>query len=133
MIVGRALASIGAKFIYNINPEDRNVCCRFYASIDISLSFRCQMDPILAKLKNPLKLANAGSFGIPTVAYPELNYVAEWDGCFAKAENLDQIVRAVKVLMESKAAYENLSGLAYEKSKEYHIKKILPLYKELLV
>ncbi|KKN28264.1 hypothetical protein LCGC14_0856190 [marine sediment metagenome] len=133
VVVGRALASIGARFIYHINPEDRNVCCRFYASIDISLSFRSQMDPALAKLKNPLKLANAGSFGIPTVAYPEPNYIAEWDGCFAKVENLDDVVRVVKVLMESKAAYENLSGLAYEKSKEYHIKKILPLYKELLV
>ncbi len=87
----------------------------------------------MAKLKNPLKLANAGSFGIPTVAYPEPNYVAEWDGCFAKATNLDQIVRAVSVLMSSKVAYENLSGLAYEKSKEYHINKILPLYKELMV
>ncbi len=133
VVVGRALADIGVKFIYNINPEDRNVCCRFYGSIDINLSFRCQISPDMASLKNPLKLANAGSFGVPTVAYPEPNYVAEWDGCFAKVENLEQVVRAVGILKDSKAAYENLSGLAYEKSKEYHIKKILPLYEELLV
>ena len=133
VVVGRALADIGVKFIYHINPEDRNVCCRFYGSIDISLSFRDQISPDMANLKNPLKLANAGSFGIPTVAYPEPNYVAEWDGCFAKVENLEQIVRTVRILKDSKAAYENLSGLAYEKSKEYHIKKILPLYEELLV
>ncbi len=133
VVVGRALANIGAKFIYNINPEDRNVCCRFYKSIDISLSFRLDIEPELAKLKNPLKLANAGSFGVPTVAYPEPNYVVEWDGCFAKVTSIEQIVKAVKVLKESSVAYENLSGLAYEKSKEYHIDKILPLYKELMV
>ena len=131
--VGKALAEIGVKFVRLINPEDRNVCCRFYKSIDISLSFRCDGEPEAAKLKNPLKLANAGSFKIPTIAYPEPSYVAEWDGCFAKVYNLDQIVKAVKVLKESSAAYENLSSLAYEKSKEYHIKKILPLYKELMV
>lgn len=133
VLVGRALNEIGAKFIYNINPEDRNVCCRFYASIDINLSFRRNVDLDVASLKNPLKLANAGSFGIPTIAYPEPSYVAEWDGCFAKVENLDQIVKAVQVLKDSEAAYENLSGLAFEKAKEYHISKILPLYKELLV
>ena len=132
VVVGRALSSIGAKFIYNITPNNRNACCRFYSSIDINLSFRVQSDPVMAKMKNPLKLANAGSFGVPTIAYPELSYVAEWDGCFAKTENLDQIVKAVSVLKSSKAAYENLSSLAYEKAKEYHIARILPLYKELL-
>lgn len=129
--VSSALASIGMEFVYETEVEDRLKVCDFYKSIDIQLCFR--KIPILrAGLKNPLKLANAGSFRIPTVAYPEMSYVTEWDGAFARVNDLAQIVRTVKVLKESTAAYDNLADSALKKSQEYHIDKIIPLYRSLV-
>lgn len=130
--VSAALATIDVEFVYETQVEDRLNICTFYKSIDVQLCFR-KSDSDVARLKNPLKLANAGSFRIPTISYPEVSYVAEWAGAFAKVTDLDQIVRAVKVLKESEAAYDNLADAALKKSKEYHIDKVIPLYKELLV
>jgi len=135
--VSTALASIDVEFVTETQMEDRVNVCNFYKSIDVQLCFRkpgamyaSQFEPAL---KNPLKLANAGSFKIPTIAYPEMSYVAEWDGCFIRAENLDQIVSRVKILKGSEAAYESIAETAYAKAQEYHIDKIIPLYKELIV
>lgn len=131
--VTEALANIGMEFVCNFKVKDRMCVVDFYMSIDIHLTFREDAKMSAPSLKNPLKLANAGSFNIPTVGFPEQNYIDEWDGCFAKVRSLDEVVRAVKVLKESEAAYENLAGLGFEKAKEYHIDKIIPLYEELVV
>ncbi len=129
--VSNALASIDVEFVYETQVEDRQNVCSFYKYIDVQLCFRKSASN--AMLKNPLKLANAGSFRIPTIAYPEPSYVAEWDGAFAKVDDLAQIVRTVKILKESTAAYDNLADAALKKAQEYHIDKIIPLYKGLLV
>lgn len=128
-----ALASIGMEFVYNFHVKSRMCVVDFYKSIDIHLTFRRDARTYEPLLKNPLKLVNAGSFNIPSIGYPEQNYVDEWDGCFAKAYSLDDVVKKVKILKGSSAAYDHLSGVAHEKAKEYHIDKIIPLYKELVV
>ncbi len=130
--VSQALADIDIEFVSETQIEDRINICSFYKSIDVQLCFR-NNDSEASRLKNPLKLANAGSFRIPTISYPEVSYVAEWAGAFARVTDLDQIVRGVKVLRDSEAAYDNLADAALKKSKEYHIDKVIPLYKEILV
>ncbi len=129
--VSIALERLDVEFVYETHVEDRASIVNFYKSIDVQLCFRSKPSRS-SRLKNPLKLANAGSFRIPTVSYPEVSYVAEWAGAFACVTDLDQIVRAIKVLKGSTAAYDNLADAALKKSREYHIDKIVPLYKELV-
>ena len=74
-------AKYGFNFKSVTNFNTRLDVVNFYKSIDIQISFRdktCTNTWHERNLKNPLKLANAGSFGIPTVCYPELNYQREF-------------------------------------------------------
>lgn len=130
--VSKALESIDVEFVYKTQFENRIDVCNFYQSIDIQLCFRKLPDEQVM-LKNPLKLANAGSFKIPTLAYPEPSYLAEWNERFIRVENLDQIVQRVEILKESSAAYETSAERAFERAEKYHIDKVIPLYKALVV
>jgi hypothetical protein len=70
--LARDLAPLGIRFAAFDNVKTRDEVIRFYRSIDLQICFR--RDQPHAELKNPLKLANAGSFGVPTIAFPELSY-----------------------------------------------------------
>jgi len=130
------LKAIGLDFIYlfvddtSVSRED---ICNFYKQIDIQITFRHirTVKEIPLELKNPLKPTNAGSFNIPTVGYPEPNYVREMDGCFIPAENLDKIVEACLALKEDDDMYKKYSELAFTRAQHYHIDKIIELYKKL--
>lgn len=105
----------------------------FYKGIDIQIAFRLPKieESMPPELKNPLKLANAGSFNIPTVCYPELNAVAECYGSFIHAYNEEDLVRKCVELRDSKAYYEEYAGRSHEVAKFYHIKKIAEFYRRL--
>jgi hypothetical protein len=82
-------------------------------------------------LKNPLKLANAGSFGIPTVSYPEMSYMDEFAGAFKAVVHPCEIVPAIVELATDRSYYSALADAARRFSVVYHISNILPLYEEL--
>lgn len=134
-LTGR-LKAVGLDFVclfvddVSLNRED---ICNFYKQIDIQITFRNVkiVDDIPPELKNPLKLANAGSFKIPTVGYPELNYVREMDGCFMPAKSLDEIIEKCLALKKDGQLYKKYSELAYVRAKHYHIDRIIQLYKAL--
>jgi len=114
----------------DLNRED---ICQFYKTIDVQLAFRPtnlshKMPP---ELKNPLKLENAGSFGIPTIAYPELNYIIEFKEHFLSVLNYDDIIKNCLRLKESERFYDICSQEVLESSKIYHINEIIKLYKGL--
>ncbi|KKL03735.1 hypothetical protein LCGC14_2623170, partial [marine sediment metagenome] len=49
----------------------REDVCEFYKTIDIQIAFRTPGKEVRPPIfRNPLKVFNAGSFKIPTVAYP---------------------------------------------------------------
>lgn len=100
----------------------------FYKEIDIQLIWRPNSDGVL---RNPLKLANACSFGIPTVAYPEVNFRAEFGSRFISAYNIDDMITGIMRLKKFTFLYKSFALQGLEKAEEYHIDSICKLYKAL--
>lgn len=124
--VASELAKCGLKFcVHTVGPETtRETVVDFYKHIDIQVTFRgprlvTSMPP---EMKNPLKVVNAASFGIPTVGYPELSY-NEFP-VFLSARNLQELI----------SACYSVRCLPYPKfpqhAEAYHIDNIIERYKE---
>src|SRR3990167_9511012 len=97
----RELAKIDMKLIEFSKFYTRQDIIDFYLSIDIQLVWR----PYKKILSNPLKIVNAASFGIPTIA-------------------LDR-------LRTTTSLYVNYARECVERSEYYHIEKVGEMYKEL--
>lgn len=126
------LENIGLDFRF-IDCERLNVSreeiCNFYSELDIQLAYR---KPFLSKvtqpeLKCPLKLVNAGSFRIPTVAFPEISWRVGFD-TFMHVKSMGEMVDSCRILKEDKSTYDHFAKKAYEFSQDYHIDKIVKLY-----
>ena len=124
-------AEIGLDFKYTRKYKTRGDVVAFYNSIDIQVMDKYMRHKAIVRLKNPLKLANAGSFGIPSVAYPEINFIEEFKDCFVEAETIDEMLLQCEILKNNGEFYKKMSDKALSKSQEYHISKIAPLYYEL--
>ncbi len=128
----KALSTIGLEYRVMDNFTDRQSVVDFYKSIDIQLCFRFwrgigQKEP--PELKNPLKLENAGSFKIPTVAYPEPCFIDEFGkDTFVHALSLKGLVAGCNMLKTDKSFYANYAQRAYLKALEFHIDRIAPMY-----
>jgi len=129
------LSTIGMEFVYLDKFKCRKDVCDFYHKIDVQLTFRRDTDgygKTTGMLKNPLKLANAGSFGIPTVCYPEVTYVDEWDGYFMPAHNVDAILYWLDMLKQKPDMYADMSDKVFTHAEKYHIDNVAPMYLRLL-
>jgi hypothetical protein len=130
-----ALESIGLEFRMRNDFKTREDVVEFYKSIDIQLCVRFwrgigQKEP--PELKNPLKLENAGSFKIPTVAYPEPCFMEEFgEDKFIHVFDINDIVESCKILKSNKRYYDEYAERAWVRAQDYHIDKIAPLYLEL--
>lgn len=114
---------------YAKNDNPRKAVCDFYKKIDIQVVWRPKpWSPRFDVYRNPLKIENASSFGIPTVAYPEPSYVREWDREFAHAESIPQLISLIRMLKEYPEVYKNMSKRALGKAELYHIDTIKKLY-----
>ena len=71
-------------------------------------------------LKNPLKIVNAMSLGIPTIAYPEMAY-KEIEGYYTRCNKIEDLI--------TKPKYDKKALI--EKAEEYHIDNISKLYRGL--
>jgi len=133
--VTKALASIGLEFRAVDTFKTRDDVVNFYKEIDIQLCFRFwrgigQKEP--PELKNPLKLENAGSFKIPTVAFPEPCFIEEFgESTFKHVFDVEDIVEACKILKSNKRYYQEYAERAWQRAQDFHIDKISPLYLEL--
>lgn len=140
--IRKKLADIGLELIYNRDywkfygdeegmTEDarRQKIVDFYKGIDIQIVWR--PDNTFSKqqkpLKNPNKLVNAASFGIPTVSYPEEAF-KECITFYEKAYDIEDLVDQVRELKEDNLYYKELSNDALEGAENYHISKIKELY-----
>jgi hypothetical protein len=128
----RRLSDVGLEFRF-LDCEkpgvSREQVCQFYSEIDIQIAFR---GPWLSRviqpeLKCPLKLANAGSFKVPTAAFPETGW-REGFNTFMHARSLDKLVDSCRILKEDKATYKYFAKKAYKFSQDYSIDKIIKLY-----
>lgn len=124
------LKSIGIDLLFCHEFRRRWQVMDFYNKIDVQVIWRVMAEPWVNH-KNPLKISNAGSFGIPTVAFPEKNFVAEYDGCFIPANTIDELVKGVALLKNNPGSYGYYSRLAQDRAENYHIEHIAPLYQRL--
>ena len=127
------LKEIGLEFIYekkywDTYQNNRLKVCDFHKKIDIQVCWRPKMPS--KQFKNPNKLVNAGSFGIPTVAYKEDGF-KEWDKCYISIHRINYMIGVCKELKESKRYYNYYSKKALEKAEFNHIDNIIKLYKKL--
>ena len=122
----------GFEFVLPTSPiRTREDLIRFYSTIDIQLAWRPPVHPIVAVLKNPLKVVNAASFGIPTISCPDPSYSTELPGVYLEAESMDDAGAIASRLRDSPALYQEMSERAREASEAYHIEKIGQLYRAL--
>lgn len=129
------LGAIGIDFVTQTKFSNREDVCNFYKGIDIQICFRKKSETNPApELRDPLKLINASSFGIPTVSYPEPSYADEFNGCFVPVQSLSEVVEACKWLSIVGAIpdYSDISMRAICKAEHYHIDHIAPLFRRLL-
>jgi len=100
----------------------------FYKQIDVQVVFRNHPKHKVLSFTNPLKLENAGSFGIPTVSYPEVSYKDEWNNKFIEATSMREMLRHVKRLKVDPAYYQMWQKISSKKAEEYNIEHIAKLY-----
>jgi len=106
------------------NPKGPEEIVEFYKGIDVQIVWRSESGD--RPLKNPLKIINAMSLGIPTIAYPEIGY-QEVEGYYWRAGDMRDVRKAIDKL---NAGFN--AQLLIDKAEEYHIDNIAPLYKGLL-
>jgi len=122
------LIGIELKTLIKKRFDSREEVVNFYKQIDIQVVWRPNSDGVL---RNPLKLINAMSFGIPTVSYPETDFVEEFRGCFIEADSIELLLTYIQGLQRDDDLYKTVSNLALERSKYYHIDNISKLYLKL--
>jgi len=116
------LAENGLEFKWYQDYKGPADITEFYREIDVQVVWRTMQRP----LKDPEKIVNAMSLGVPTVAYPEPAY-RELDGYYWPVTDFDDLVAA---LAELRAGWD--AGRLIEKAEEYHIENVARHYRQLL-
>lgn len=98
----------------------------FYSNIDLQVVWR----PYYKILSNPLKIVNAASFGVPTIALDELAFKEVESFCVLVTE-YEQLLSQLDTLLEHPTLYIANSTFCIDHSEKYHIGTISTLYKEL--
>jgi len=106
------------------NYKEPDDIIEFYKKIDVQIVWRSESGD--RPLKNPLKIINAMSMGIPTLAYPEIGY-QEVEGYYWRVGNMRDVRKAIDKL---RAGF-NPQRLI-DQAEKYHIDKVSKLYKGLL-
>jgi hypothetical protein len=81
-----------------------------------------------APFQNPNKLGNASAFGIPTVSFPEPNYIREFDRCFIQVDSIKRMVKVCDRLKNDRRFYNWYARHALARAENYHIDNVSKLY-----
>ncbi len=132
----KAFADNGLEFKVLIcetaDDTTRKEVADFYMSIDIQIAYRLPSVAVRPPVyRNPLKIFNAGSFKIPTVAYPELTYSLCAGTYFLEAIDVASLIDKCYMLKNDSKLYEFYSERVYEWSRQFDIENIAKLYAQL--
>lgn len=120
-----ALKSIGMELVKFSGFFSRQDIIDFYMNIDIQLVWR----PYKKRLSNPLKIVNAMSFGIPSVALDEEAF-QEVKGSYIPMSVPADIIASINTLRDA-STYELFSTRCLKDAENYHIDNVVKKYKEL--
>jgi len=126
--LSKRLAEFNMEVKWLLKPRYRSSVVRFLRYIDVQLIFRERSTKGCGYCLTALKLENAGSFKIPTVAYPEPAFDDEFTDAYIKVYNMDEVITAIKQLKDDKDLYTEMATRAYDISQKYHIDEIIKNY-----
>ncbi len=113
--------------------QQRQMCCDFYCNMDIVVSYRHKMwtNGYGPYMKGPTKLNNAGSFRIPTVAFPECAYIHNVNGpaSCVLVTSINEMVHACIRLRDDQQYYSRIADKAWSDAQEVHIDEIVKTYR----
>jgi len=116
----------GIKLTSNGYIYSRQDDVEYYKTLDLQVVWR----PYATWTGNPLKIINAASFGIPTIALKEPGFI-DVDGFYIPVENEIEFIEILDDLINDRSLYNHYSERCLEMSENYHIDRIGKLYKEL--
>ncbi len=120
----------GMELVEYSSFKTREDICSFYQEIDIQLVWRPYIRKQKIRLSNPLKLVNAASFGVPTIALDEPTFV-EFKDNYLPVKSVDEFLDRLDALRASPQIYKEYSEKCLSKADNYHIEQISKLYKAL--
>jgi hypothetical protein len=123
------LKNVGLHFHVTRTPRNQQEAADAYRQLDIQLVFRNILPGL--EYRSPLKVINAGSFGIPTVAFPEPAFEMEVKDAYLPALTIEELVEGAHSLATDPSLYRHYAEAAHTVSKHYHIDKILDHYRNL--
>ena len=123
--VKKKLKAIGVDFITNFTYKNRRNVNDHYKKVDVQIIWAVG-DRVF---KNPLKIINAASFGIPTVAPRKIAY-KEMEGFYVPVKTLEEMVNEIDKFKDIKY-YSKWSEKLIKEAEKYHIERIAQLYKKL--
>lgn len=133
--VTRRLKRIGLRFktlVLCDKPRvTREQVVKFYLGIDIQIYSRPKWGSTTQKFQDSLKIVNAGSFGIPTVAPYELNDAVEFPGCRQVAPTIDDMLAQCRRMKEDRLFYDEAVAKIQPLTERFHISRIAPRYLKL--
>lgn len=100
----------------------------FYSNIDIHIVWRPWI--VNNRLSNPLKIVNASSFGVPTIALYEDTF-REVNRSFISVRSLWDLLYYIDTLRWSTDLYSEYAEIGIEISEPYHIDNIGKMYEQL--
>ncbi len=122
-----ALKERGMKLLFFSRFFSRQDIIDFYKKIDVQVVWR----PYRKVLSNPLKIVNAASFGIPTIALDEAAF-KELEGHYIPVNDLEGFLENLDKLRNNPEMYQFYSEKCIHiAEKKYHISVISEMYKKL--
>jgi hypothetical protein len=124
--LARALAERGIELELFSTFFTRQDVVDFYQRIDVQIVWR----PYPKRLANPLKLVNAASFGVPTIALDE-PYFAEVRECYMGVCDARELLVALDKLRDDPYWFGKYTEGGRAVAERYHIDRIADLYRSL--
>lgn len=124
------LAKRGLELVCFSKFSARQDIINFYLNIDVQIVWRPYLQYKQNILANPLKIVNAASFGVPTIAFDE---PAFWEtkGCYIPVHTLEEFLQKLDQLRSKPSLYKRYVQNGLKLAEKYHIEKIAKLYKNL--
>lgn len=122
----KALSERGIDLVEYSKFFTRQDIINFYQNIDVQIVWR----PYKKRLSNPLKIVNAASFGIPTIALDEEAF-KEVSSCYIPVSTLGELLGELDALRSFQNIYFDFSAKCVVKAEEYHIENVSKLYRNL--
>ena len=116
----------GMKFVEYHNFEDKDKLVEFHQNLFVQIVWR----PYRRKMGNALKLYNAASVGVPTIALKEECF-KEMDGNYIPVTTLQEFFIELDKFRNDPSLYSDFSNKIISKAEEYHVENIVKLYQEL--